>query len=125
MREIAVSMLIAGAGVLAYEIFRIYELMGKLPASKFRSLFSAPFYWPITLAFILGSSYVSWAINSSGDPTPWQLIVAAIGARSIVAKPFEISLGRNTEPSLGGSPPQLAQKTTGPSRRAALRDMFS
>src|SRR4051812_45335770 len=84
--------LVAAGGTFAYELVRLYELMGKLPAARFKRLLTAPFYWPVTIGLVLGSAFMSWAINANGHPTAWQLVVAAIGARSLVVKPIEVSI---------------------------------
>ena len=113
------SMLIAGGGVLAYELVRLYELMGKLPAARFKKLIAAPFYWPITVGLIVGSAFISWAINANTQPTAWQLIVAAIGARSLIVKPVEVHVA-SAQPTLGESATSPEAK---PSPK--LSDMFS
>ena len=99
--------LIGAAGAAAYELLRLYMLMGKLPKRKFMALIGSPLYAWITLGLVVASGFIAWGINANTDPTPWQLIMSGIGARSLVSKPAEIHFSK-AGATLGGPASDIA-----------------
>jgi hypothetical protein len=99
--------LIGAGGAAAYELLRLYVLMGKLPKRKFMAMIRSPLYVSVTFGLVVASGFIAWGINANADPTPWQLIMSGIGARSLVSKPAEIHFAKGGA-TLGGSAPDMA-----------------
>jgi len=76
-------------GALISEVFRIYEMMGKLDQKKFEQILSSKIYYLVVVSMSLGSGFVALIINSGLDTThgtswPLQVMLSGIGARAIV-----------------------------------------
>ena len=121
--------LIGAAGAAAYELLRLYVLMGKLPKRKFVAMIRSPLYTSITLGLIVASGFIAWGINANADPTPWQLIMSGIGARSLVSKPAEIHFAKGGA-TLGGpasdrAPASVTGTVTSPESPQSFSPQFA
>ena len=93
--------LLGFGGALSVEIFRLYEMMGKQEAEKFKMIIRSGIYWLMTFSMAVACGFVAWAINTGVDSASvWQVVISGVGARTLMAKPFELGAA-HSEPKLG------------------------
>ena len=101
-------------GAISVEVFKVYEMMGKLESEKFKAVLSSRVYWIVVVLMALASGFIAWGVNSNSNPdSVWSVIVSGIGARSLVFKPFEMHVAHQS--------PQLG---VGDKKRVSLKDIF-
>jgi hypothetical protein len=94
-----------GVGVAAaasVELLKIYELRGKLASKRYAALLRAPLFWTVVAGMLVASGFIAWAANAESDASVWQIVLSAIGARSLIRGTAEMRVA-NRSISLGGN----------------------
>jgi hypothetical protein len=94
---------IGSAGAGAVELLKVYELRGKLDQKRYRSLLKSGTFWLAVMGMLSASGFLAWAFyaQSTPPPTPWQLIMASVAARSFMRTSIEANVA-NARQTLGG-----------------------
>lgn len=83
-----IEMFFLGAlGASSIEVFKLYELKGKLHYKKYQLLYKSLLFWCIVVLFISASGFLAWAMNENNpNATVWQVVISGMAMSSLAKK---------------------------------------
>lgn len=84
-------------GSFVMEIFKLYELRGKLHFKKYQKIYKSFLFWVVSLLFLLTTGLLTWVIyESKTNIEAWQVVLTGMGLSSINKKILESFASQKT-----------------------------
>ena len=101
-------------GSVSVEVFKVYELRGKLHYKKYNKLYKSYLFWIVSILFIVISGLLTWIIyEDKTNIEAWQVVFTGMGISSIIKKVLE---GVNAQKNLDAGDEEV---------EITIRDLFS
>jgi len=77
-------------GSFSMEVFKVYELRGKLHYKKYQNLYKSRLFWIVSILFVIISGLLSYVMHQNEtEIEAWQVVVTGMGISAVIKKVLE------------------------------------